>query len=45
MDQVVKRYNGYVGDLSISAPTDSARKLTANLRLPAAQLDAATQPN
>ena len=41
MDQVVKRYNGYVGDLSISAPTDSARKLTANLRLPAAQLDAA----
>jgi Domain of unknown function (DUF4349)/Putative zinc-finger len=41
MDQVVKRYSGYVGDLSISAPTDSARRLTANLRLPAAQLDAA----
>ena len=41
MDQVVKRYSGYVGDLTISAPTDGARKLTANLRVPAAQLDAA----
>ena len=42
MDQVVKRYSGYVGDLTISRrPAMAARKLTANLRLPAAQLDAA----
>jgi anti-sigma factor RsiW len=41
MDDVVRRYNGYVADLSISSPGDGARKLTANLRVPAAQLDAA----
>ncbi len=41
MDDVVRRYNGYVADLSISSPSDGARRLTANLRVPAAQLDAA----
>ncbi len=41
MDQVVKRYGGYVGDLSASSPSDGARRLTATLRVPSAQLDAA----
>ena len=41
MDQIVQRYSGYVGDLTVSAPSDGARRLTANLRVPAAQMDAA----
>lgn len=41
MDQVVKRYGGYLGDLTTSSPSDGARKLTASVRLPSAQLDAA----
>ena len=41
LDQIVRRYSGYVGDLTTSSPTDGARKLTATLRVPSAQLDAA----
>jgi hypothetical protein len=41
MDQIVQRYNGYAGDLTVSAPSDGARRLTANLRVPATQMDAA----
>jgi len=41
MDQIVQRYGGYVGDLAVAAPSDGARRLTANLRVPAAQMDAA----
>jgi hypothetical protein len=41
VDKIVQHYNGYVGDLTVSAPSDGPRKLTATLRVPAAQLDAA----
>jgi len=41
MDQILQRHSGYVGDLAVSAPTDSARRLTASLRVPAAQMDTA----
>lgn len=41
MDKIVQKYSGYVGDLSASAPSDGPRKLTATLRVPATQLDAA----
>ena len=41
LERIVKQYSGYVGDLTFSAPSDGARKLTATLRVPAAQLDAA----
>ena len=41
MDRILRRYSGYVGDLTFSAPSDGPRKLTATLRVPANQLDAA----
>lgn len=41
LERIVKQYSGYVGDLTFSAPSDGPRKLTATLRVPAAQLDAA----
>jgi anti-sigma factor RsiW len=41
VDRIVQRYSGYVGDLTVSAPGNGARTLTATLRLPATQLDAA----
>jgi len=41
MDKIVQRYSGYVGDLTVSAPSDGPRKLTATLRVPANQLAAA----
>jgi len=41
MDKIVAQYNGYLGDLTASAPSDGPRKLTATLRIPANQLDAA----
>lgn len=41
MDQIMRRYSGYVGDLTFSVPSDGPRKLTATLRVPANQLDAA----
>ncbi|HEY7406335.1 MAG TPA: DUF4349 domain-containing protein [Candidatus Angelobacter sp.] len=41
MEEILKRHNGYIGELSVSAPSDSGRTLTATLRIPAPQLDAA----
>ncbi len=41
MDRIVHKYSGYLGDLSASATTDGPRRLTATLRVPASQLDAA----
>jgi hypothetical protein len=41
VDQIVRRFGGYVGELSTSAPSDGPRKLSATLRVPGAQLDAA----
>jgi hypothetical protein len=41
LDKIVQKHSGYVGDLSASAPADGPRKLTATLRVPAVQLDAA----
>jgi len=41
IDQIVQRFGGYVGELSTSAPGDGPRKLSATLRVPGTQLDAA----
>ncbi|HEX8893568.1 MAG TPA: DUF4349 domain-containing protein [Terriglobales bacterium] len=41
VDKIVERYSGYVGDLTVSAPSNGARTLTATLRVPATQLDSA----
>ncbi len=41
LERIVKQYSGYVGDLTFSVPSDGPRKLTATLRVPAPQLDAA----
>ncbi len=40
MDRVLAEHKGYVAHLSASAESDSARVLTASLRVPADQLDA-----
>ncbi|HLK52590.1 MAG TPA: DUF4349 domain-containing protein [Candidatus Angelobacter sp.] len=41
LDEILKRYGGYLGQLQVSAPADTGRTLTATLRIPAPQLDAA----
>jgi anti-sigma factor RsiW len=41
MDQILQRHQGYVGDLTVSSPSDGPRKLTATLRVPSTQMDAA----
>jgi hypothetical protein len=41
VEEILKRYHGYIGELNVSAPDDAGRTLTATLRIPAAQLDAA----
>jgi hypothetical protein len=41
LEEILKRYRGYLGDLKVSAPADAGRSLTATLRIPAPQLDAA----
>jgi hypothetical protein len=41
VEEILKRHNGYVGEMSVSAPADAGRALTATLRVPAPQLDAA----
>jgi len=41
LEEILKRHNGYMGELKVTAPADSGRALTATLRIPAAQLDAA----
>jgi hypothetical protein len=39
-EAILKRHSGYVGQLSVSAPANSARTLNATFRIPSAQLDA-----
>ncbi|HZI57034.1 MAG TPA: DUF4349 domain-containing protein, partial [Verrucomicrobiae bacterium] len=41
LDEILKRYGGYLGELKVSAPADSGRALTATLRIPSAKFDAA----
>jgi hypothetical protein len=41
LEEILKRHNGYMGELKVSAPADAGRSLTARLRIPAAQLDSA----
>ena len=41
LERILKLHGGYVGQLSVSAPANSGRTLTATLRIPAEQLDAA----
>jgi hypothetical protein len=41
LEEILKRHNGYMGELKVTAPADSGRALTATLRIPAAQLDSA----
>jgi len=41
LDQILKRHHGYVGEMNVSTPTGSGRSVTATLRVPADQLDAA----
>ena len=41
LDEILKRHHGYIGELSVSTPSGSARSLTATLRIPSAQLESA----
>lgn len=41
LEDILKRHGGYMGELKVSAPADAGRTLTATLRIPAPQLDAA----
>ncbi len=41
LDEMVKRHNGYMGELKVSAPAETGRSLTATLRIPAPQLESA----
>lgn len=41
VEEILKRHQGYVGELTVSTPTGSARSLTGTLRVPASQLEAA----
>jgi hypothetical protein len=41
LEEILKRHNGYMGELKVSAPSDVGRSLTATLRVPGPQLDAA----
>jgi hypothetical protein len=41
MEDTLKRHGGYIGQLTVSAPGESGRTLTATLRVPSGQLDAA----
>ena len=41
LEETLKRYNGYLGQLTVTGPADAAHTLTATLRVPADKLDAA----
>lgn len=41
LEFILKHHNGYLADLAVSGSAESARTLTATLRVPADQLDAA----
>ena|ERR1043165_7773236 len=41
LEEILKRHNGYMGELKVSAPADAGRTLMATLRIPASQLESA----
>jgi hypothetical protein len=41
LEEILKRHDGYMGQLTVSGSADAARTLTAVLRVPSNQLDAA----
>jgi hypothetical protein len=41
LDAIVKRHGGYLGQLSVTSAAGEQRKLSATIRVPASQLDAA----
>jgi hypothetical protein len=41
LEEILKRYNGYMGELKVSAPAGAGRTLTTTLRVPGPQLEAA----
>jgi hypothetical protein len=41
LEEILKRHNGYMGELKVSLPAEAGRSLTATLRIPAQQLDSA----
>jgi len=41
VEEILKKHHGYVGELTVSNPSASARSLNGSLRVPASQLDAA----
>lgn len=41
LEDILKRHNGYMGELKVSALADAGRTLTATLRVPGPQLEAA----
>src|ERR1022692_2040136 len=41
LEDILKRHNGYLGQLNVNAPTGAARTLDATLRIPAAHRDTA----
>jgi hypothetical protein len=41
LEDILKRHNGYLGQLNVNAPAGSGRTLNATLRIPAVQRDAA----
>jgi len=41
LEEILKRHNGYMGGLNVTAPRDGGRTLATTLRIPAPQLDAA----
>ena len=41
LQEILKRHGGYVGEMTTSAPEGADRKLSATLRVPADQMDAA----
>jgi hypothetical protein len=41
VEEILKRYNGYIGELNVSAPDEAGRTLTGTLRIPSARFDSA----
>ena len=43
VDRIVKAYDGYIANMTISNPMDASQSLSANVAIPAAQCDAALE--
>jgi hypothetical protein len=41
LEEILKRYNGYIGELNVSAPDEAGRTLTGTLLIPASRFDSA----